>query len=132
MSALAMDTQVGPDGRPAVFESGVWFSQDRRHQWNGADWIASHRSGEGLSFAHVGFAAVFVAVVAYAVYTMVNSESAFNIGFYLGAIAFFGLLFLIFLFAGRWGWIGSVVRVLCVGLALLKIVTLIANPPPSS
>jgi hypothetical protein len=29
----------------------------------------------------------------------------------------------------RWGWFGAVVRVLCVGLALLKIITLIVHPP---
>ncbi len=124
-----MDTEVGPDGLPAVFDGGSWFSQNRRYQWDGTAWVKSSRSPEGLSLTHVGFAVVFVAVIGYAVYTMVSTESAFAIGFYLGAIAFFGVLFMIFLFAGRWGWTGSVIRVICVGLALLKILTLVAHPP---
>jgi hypothetical protein len=125
-----MDTQIGPDGEPAVFDSGVWYSSDRRFQWDGTDWVRSRRAGEGLSFVHVGFAAMFVAVIAYAAYTLVNTgNSGFDIGFYLGAIAFFGVLVAVFLVAGRWGWIGAIVRVLCVGLALLKLTTLILNPP---
>jgi hypothetical protein len=124
-------TQIGPDGQPAIFDGGAWYSSDRRYEWDGSDWVRSHRPGEGLSFAHVGFAAIFVSVIAYAIYTMVSTESVFKLGFYLGAISFFGVLLLVFLFAGRWGWIGSIVRVLCVGLALLKFVTLIFNPPAS-
>jgi hypothetical protein len=122
--------QIGPDGEPAVFDSGVWYSSDGRYQWDGADWVRSHRAGSGLSFAHVGFAGMFIAVIAYAAYTLVNaSNSAFNVGFYLGAVAFFGVLFAVFLVAGRWGWIGALVRVLCVGLALLKLTTLIFSAP---
>jgi hypothetical protein len=126
-----MDTQVGPDGRPAVFDGGTWLSQDRHYQWDGSAWVPAHRSAQGLSLAHVGFAVVFVAVIGYSVYTMVSTAFAFSIGFYLGAVAFFGVLLMIFVFAGRWGWLGTLVRVLSVGLALIKIVTLIANPPPA-
>ena len=126
-----MDTQVGPDGQPAVFDGGEWFSQDRRYVWGAEGWTPTGGSAQGLTLAHIGFAAVFVAVVAYAVYTMVTADFGSNIGYYLGAIAFFGVLFMTFVLVGRWGWWGSIIRVICVGLAILKIVTLIANPPPA-
>src|ERR1043166_4092491 len=76
----AMETkQIGPDGEPAVFDSGIWFSSDGRYQWDGSDWVRSHRASSGLSFAHVGFAGMFIAVIAYAAYTLVNTgNSAFN------------------------------------------------------
>src|SRR5690242_7367825 len=123
-------TQIGPDGQPAVFDSGAWYSSDRRYQWDGAAWIRSERASGGMSFAHVGFAAIFVAVLGYAVFTIVNAgNSEFNVGFYLGAIAFFGVAVALFLIAGRWGWIGAIVRVLCVGLVLLKLTTLILSAP---
>jgi hypothetical protein len=123
-------TQIGPDGQPALFDSGIWYSSDRRYQWDGADWVRSQRPGGGMSFAHVGFAAMFVAVLGYAVFTIVNSgNGAFNLGFYLGAIAFFAVAVVVFLVAGRWGWIGAIVRVLCVGLVLLKLTTLILSAP---
>jgi hypothetical protein len=124
-----MDTQVGPDGLPAVFDAGTWYSQDGHHQWDGTAWVRSAKPRETVSAAHIGFAVVFVAVIGYAVYTMISTDSAFALGVYFGAIAFFGVLFIVFLVAGRWGWFGGVARVLCVGLALLKIITLIAHPP---
>ena len=123
-------TQIGPNGQPAIFDSGIWYSSDRRHVWDGSSWVRSQRSGDGLSFAHVGFAGLFLAVIAYAGYTLVNARNAaFDIGFYLGALAFFGVIVAVFLIAGRWGWVGGVVRVLCVGLALFKLTTLILNYP---
>ena len=123
-------TEIGPDGQPAVFDSGIWYSADRRFQWDGDDWVRSRRPADGLSFAHVGFAGLLLAVIAYTAYTVVNTgNAAFDLGFYLGAIAFFGVLFAVFLVGGRWGWIGSIVRVLCVGLALIKLVTLILSAP---
>jgi hypothetical protein len=124
-----MDTQVGPDGLPAMFDAGTWYSQDGKFQWDGSAWIRSSKPRETVSPAHIGFAVVFVAVIGYAVYTMVSTDSAFALGVYFGAIAFFGVLLIVFFVAGRWGWFGAVVRVLSVGLALLKIVTLIAHPP---
>ncbi len=123
-------TQIGPDGRPAIFDSGVWYSSDGRYRWDGADWVRSQQVGQGLSFAHVGFAAMFLLVIAYAAYTLVNTGNAgFDLGFYLGGTAFFAVVVAVFLVAGRWGWIGATVRVLCVGLALLKLTTLILSPP---
>jgi len=91
--------------------------------------VQSTKPRETMSASHIGFAVVFVAVIGYAVYTMVSTDSALALGVYFGAIAFFGVLFIVFLVAGRWGWFGSVARVLCVGLALLKIITLIVHPP---
>jgi len=124
-----MDTQVGPDGLPAVFDAGTWYSQDGKSQWDGTAWVRSAKPRETMSASHIGFAVVFVAVIGYAVYTMISTDSALAIGVYFGAIAFFGVLFIVFLVAGRWGWFGAVIRVLSVGLALLKIITLIAHPP---
>ncbi|HEY6114979.1 MAG TPA: hypothetical protein VI172_03385 [Candidatus Dormibacteraeota bacterium] len=112
-----------------MFDAGTWYSQDGKFQWDGSAWIRSSKPRETVSPAHIGFAVVFVAVIGYAVYTMVSTDSAFALGVYFGAIAFFGVLLIVFFVAGRWGWFGAVVRVLSVGLALLKIVTLIAHPP---
>ena len=124
------DTQLGPDGRPALFESGIWLSQDRRFWWNGAAWLPVRRSGTGFPFANVGLGLLFVAIIGYVAYTTLATESAYTIGFYVGVFAFFAVLFVVFRFAGRWGWLGTIVRVITVALALLKILTLIAHPPP--
>ena len=40
-------------------------------------------------------------------------------------------LFVVFRFVGRWACFGVVIRGLCVILAVLKVLTLIAHPPPA-
>jgi hypothetical protein len=131
MSGLAMDAQLGPDGRPAVFEGGAWVSQDRRFWWNGAAWLPLRRGGAGIPFVNIGIGVLFVAIIGYVGYTTLATESAYTIGFYVGVIAFFALLYVVYRFVGRWGWFGIAIRAVCVALGLLKVLTLIVHPPPA-
>lgn len=127
-----METQViGPDGLPALFENGAWVSSNRSYWWNGVAWVPIRKAGRELPFVKVGLAIVFVAVLGYALYTTFTTESAYTIGYFVGVFAFFAVLFLIYRFVGRWGLFGIVIRVLCAALGLLKILTLIAHPPPA-
>ena len=123
---------VGPDGRPAVFEGGAWHSQDRRFRWTGAAWVATSQPQLASQWmVRIGAGFVLLAALSYAVYTMVATQSAYTVGFYVGVAAFFAVLVAVFRFAGRWGWFGLVIRAGCGFLALLKILTLIAHPPPA-
>ena len=126
-----MDAQIGPDGRPAVFEGGAWVSQDRRFWWNGAAWLPLKKAGAGIPLANLGIGLLFLAIIGYVAYTTLATESAYTIGFYVGVIAFFAVLFVVFRFVGRWGCFGILIRGVCVFLAVLKILTLIAHPPPA-
>jgi hypothetical protein len=126
-----MATEIGPDGRPAVFEGGVWMSQDRRFRWNGAAWLPVKGPGASPWLMQIGVGLLFLALIGYAVYTMVTTESAFVLGYYVGVILFFAILIAIYRYAGRWGWFGIVVRAGCGVLAVLKVLTLIAHPPPT-
>jgi len=57
---------------------------------------------------------------------------AFTAGFYLGNLAYLGVLALAFWFVGRWGWIGLLIRVACAALFLIRIVTLLSFMTGSS
>jgi hypothetical protein len=57
---------------------------------------------------------------------MNSTDSAFVSGFWIGNLAFLGVLALIFWFVGRWGWIGLLIRIVCAALFLIRIVNLIA------
>ena len=50
---------------------------------------------------------------------------AFTAGFYLGNLAYLGVLVLAFWFVGRWGWVGLLIRIVCGALFLLRIVALL-------
>ncbi|SRR5579872_495248 len=126
-----MDTPLGPDGWPAIFESGAWLSHDRRFWWNGAAWVPLKTPSTAIPFVNIGMGLLIAATIGYVAYTTFSTASAYTIGYFVGVIAFFGVVFLVFRFVGRWGWFGIPVRVVCVGLALLKVVTLIAHPPPT-
>lgn len=126
-----MDTPVGPDGLPAVFDGGAWHSHDRRFRWNGAAWVPTKKSDAGPWLVRIGVSAIFAALIGYAIYTTITTTSAYTIGYYLGVVAFFATLFVIYRFAGRWGWFGIVIRAGSVFLALLKVLTLIAHRPPA-
>jgi hypothetical protein len=126
-----METQPGPDGRPAVFEGGAWVSQDRRFWWDGAAWLPLKRAGSGIPLVKIVMGLLLLALVGYVAYTTLVTESAYTIGFYVGVIAFFAVLFVVFRFVGRWGCFGIAIRFVCVALALLKVLTLIAHPPPA-
>lgn len=131
MSVLAMDTPIGPDGLPAVFEGGAWVSHDRRFWWNGAAWFPLKKAGAGSPLVNLGIGLLFLAIIGYVAYTTLATESAYTVGFYLGVTAFFAVLFVVFRFVGRWGCFGILIRGVCVFLAVLKILTLIAHPPPA-
>ena len=127
----AMDTPVGPDGLLAVFDGGTWRSHDGSFWWNGATWVpAEKKSYAGPWLVRIGTSIVLVALLGYAVYTAIGTKSEFAIGYYLGVVIFFGILLVIYRFAGRWGWFGIVIRGGCFLLAALKVVTLVMHPPP--
>jgi hypothetical protein len=127
---VGVDTPFGPDGLPAVFEDGTWRSHDRIFSWNGTSWVPSPKaSAAGHWLFRIGAGIVLVALLGYAIYTTVAANSEFAIGYYLGAVIFFAVLFATYRYAGRWGWIGVVVRAGCFLLAALKILTLIAHHP---
>ena len=127
----AMATGIGPDGRPAVFEGGAWLSHDRHFRWNGVDWVPVKSAQTAPWLMQIGVGLIFLALIAYLVYTTVTTQSAFVLGYYVGVAVFFVVLIAIYRFVGRWGWIGMVIRAGCGALAVLKILTLIAHPPPT-
>ena len=55
---------------------------------------------------------------------------AYAAGYYVGVLAFFAVVGLIFWFVGRWGWVGVIIRVVCAGLAVLKILSMLSHPGP--
>ena len=126
----AVDSPVGPDGLPAVFDGGAWRSHDRRFWWNGAAWVPTNKATAGRWLVKLGSGVVLVALLGYAVYTTIATKSEYTIGYYVGVVVFFAILFAIFRVARRWGCFGIVIRAGCVFLALLKVVTLIAHPSP--
>ena len=125
-----MDRPVGPDGHPAVFDGGAWQSNDGRFRWNGAAWVATNKSATGPWLVKIGITVILLALIGYAVYTTIATQSEYTIGYYLGVVAFFATLFVIYRFVGRWGWFGIVIRAGCFLLALLKVLSFIAHPPP--
>jgi hypothetical protein len=127
---LAMDSPVGPDGLPAVFDGGAWHSHDGRFWWNGAAWVPVKSSASGPWLVKIGAGVILLALLGYVVWTTLATESEFALGYLVGVIVFFAILFAIYRFAGRWGWFGVVIRVGVGFLAVLKILTLIAHPPP--
>ena len=57
--------------------------------------------------------------------------SAYDAGFWVGNALYILVLVLIFRFVGRWGWIGLIIRIICGGLLIFRIVTLLARAPSS-
>ena len=57
---------------------------------------------------------------------------AFTAGFYLGNLAYLGVLTLVFWFVGRWGWLGLLIRVVSAALFLIRIGTLLSFMTGSS
>jgi hypothetical protein len=125
-----MDVPVGPDGLPAVYEAGAWRSHDRSFSWNGTSWVPTPKASvAGQWLVRAGTIVFLVALLGYAIYTTVASNSEFVMGYYIGAVVFFAILLVIYRFAGRWGWFGIVIRAGCFLLALLKVLTLVAHHP---
>lgn len=61
---------------------------------------------------------------------MTNTD-AYSTGYAIGTMAFLLTLGLIFWYVGRWGWLGVLIRIVCAGLVLLRILPLLANLPNS-
>jgi hypothetical protein len=61
---------------------------------------------------------------------MSTNDSSFMTGFWIGNFGYLGVLALIFWFAGRWGWIGMLIRIGCAALFLWRVVQLIAFVNP--
>ncbi|TMB86019.1 MAG: hypothetical protein E6J18_10500 [Chloroflexi bacterium] len=57
--------------------------------------------------------------------------SAYDAGFWVGNVLYILVLVLIFRFVGRWGWIGLIIRIICGGLLIFRVVTLLAIAPRS-
>lgn len=74
---------------------------------------------------------IFIALIGYVVYTTVTTQSEFALGYYVGLVVFFAVLIVTFRFVGRWGCLGTAIRAGCGALAVLKILTLVAHPPPT-
>jgi len=124
-------TGIGPDGRPAVFEGGGWVSHDRRHRWNGTDWTPLKRSVAGPWLMRAGVVVLFLGLAGYVVYTIVSNQAEFTAGFWVGVAAFFAILFMIYRSVARWGWFGIVIRSAAIGLAILKVLTVMRHLPTS-
>ncbi len=77
-----------------------------------------------------GVVILFLAVAGYAVYTIVSNQAEFTAGFYVGVVAFFAVLFIIYRAVARWGWFGIVIRSAAIGLALIKVLTVMRHLPP--
>lgn len=122
---------LGPDGFPAEFIGGAWVSHDRRFYWNGTAWIpiqAPSQAGPWLT--RVGVFVLFLAVIGYAVYSVLSTQTAFGAGYIVGAFVFFLVLILVYRAVGGWGYLGIAIRGVTVFLAVLKILTLITHPIP--
>jgi hypothetical protein len=126
-----MDAPVDPDGLLAVFDGGTWRSHDGSLLWNGAEWVPVKKQPvAGPWLVRIGTSIVLVALLGYAVYTTIATQSEFAVGYYLGIVIFFAVLFAIYRFAGRWGWFGIVIRSGCFLLTALKVLTLLVHRPP--
>lgn len=134
MCCQPVDQQVvGPDGQPAEFRGTAWVSRDGRYFWNGAVWqavpqarfaFASSKLIVGLGVALIGVAGVFAWP-----YLGITGDP-YVIGYYVGILVFFGLMFVIYRFVGRWAVLGLAIRMIIGALVILKVLTLISHPPP--
>lgn len=58
--------------------------------------------------------------------TMSANDSSFMTGFWFGNLAYLGILALVFWFVGRWGWLGTLIRIGCAALFLWRVVQVLA------
>jgi hypothetical protein len=125
-----METFLGPDGKPVVFEGEAYYSQDRRHKWNGIDWVPVKPPRYTPRWLSVALKLGFIAILIYAVIAAGASMSptaAYNAGFFFGVVALIVVLVVLFRSAGSWGGPGIIVRILAVGLMGLRILALLAR-----
>jgi len=92
--------------------------------------MPTNKSIAGPWLMRIGTSLVLLALLGYAVYTMIATSSEFAVGYYAGVGVFFAILLVIFRFAGRWGSFGTVIRAGSILLALLKVLTLLTHRPP--
>jgi hypothetical protein len=92
--------------------------------------VPASKSASGSWLVRIGTSFVLLALLGYAVYTMIATSSEFAVGYYAGVAVFFAILFVIFRFAGRWGGFGTLIRAGSILLALLKVLTLITHRAP--
>ena len=52
--------------------------------------------------------------------------SDFDIGFWVGNAIYLLIFVLIFRFVGRWGWVGLIIRIICVGFILIRILAILS------
>jgi hypothetical protein len=57
----------------------------------------------------------------------------YDLGFWLGNGLYLLVLVVVFRFVGRWGWIGLIIRIICVGLVIIRILAILSliNPARS-
>jgi hypothetical protein len=55
------------------------------------------------------------------------ADPYYSAGYFIGIFLFFLVLVLIYRFAGRWGWVGILVRMACAGLVAFRIFSLLAS-----
>jgi hypothetical protein len=62
-----------------------------------------------------------------------TTTDAYATGFMVGNLLYVLVLVLIFWFVGRWGLIGLIIRIVCAGLLVLRILSFLAlvHPPGS-
>ena len=56
-----------------------------------------------------------------------TDSDAYSTGYAIGTMAFLLTLGLVFWYVGRWGWLGILIRIVCAGLMLFRILPLLAN-----
>jgi hypothetical protein len=58
--------------------------------------------------------------------------TAYTAGYYIGVMAFFLVLVLIYRFVGRWGWFGVLIRMACGALVAFRVMALLFAHAPAS
>jgi len=92
-------------------------------------WALANSTSDDLR--RLPLAQVPAAVAVKGVDTMDSSDSALVAGFWIGNLLGLGILALVFWFAGRWGFIGVLIRIVCAALFLIRLVNLIRFLSPS-
>jgi hypothetical protein len=60
---------------------------------------------------------------------MIALDAYFSTGYYIGAAIFIGIFALVYWFAGRLGWFGLLVRIVCAVLIAFKLFQVLFTHP---
>jgi hypothetical protein len=60
---------------------------------------------------------------------MILLDAAYTTGYYFGALIFILLFAAVYWFAGRWGLIGLIIRIVCAVLIALKVLQVLFSHP---